>query len=1075
MRRKSFFCAVMLGSFFVCQNVFGLASVNSDILINEIGAYEGTNQEWIEIWNSGSEEIDLTNWKFWEDDTNHGLLVSSTDFVLSPDEYGVICQDEETFLNIYPSFSGSVFDSSWGTLKEDGEEIGLKDGDGNFIEQFSYITSTNFSLERINPNLADYTSNNWQEHVSGNTLGAQNSVYNTSQTTTTVNQNPTAVIETNTTTAEANEDILFSGINSSDDGEIVSWLWDFGDGGSSNLVSTTYSYSATGTFDIFLTITDDGNATTTATTSISIFENTTTTPATTTTTPTTTLWEFIKINEVVSDPESGNEMVELFNTATTSFDLTGGEICDDKNQCRVISGVISGDGFLAVDLGENSYLNNSGDYVILKDCEGIKIDEINYGGSLGSPEKGQSIARKQDGTDTDDYSDWAVTTNITLGSVNIINEPVSNPPSGGGGSPTPSTNVVDDNVRDEQGGSPVCYASSSMVIYEIFPNPKGDDSELEYIKVKNLTSSTVNLSGWILKDKAKSFDLSGEILAEEILEFKRTTTSIALNNTSFEEVKLIDGCGGVIDELSYEEAEEGFVLRLENGERKWVDSVGDDEPSFAKATEGQVAWDINYPQGILKGDRVLFDASGSADPRGGKLSFVWEFTSSSFVGSVQEFEFTSTGTFKIQVFATSTAGTVGQTELEIFVSERLDSEPKIYISEVLANPIGADVREYIKLKNSSTTTIDISKWELKYHGKVFQIPENTFINSGENLVFYKIITKFSLSNSGGLVSLWNSEKKLVNSFEFAKSGQGEIAKEITEDYLTELVKKEVAKQSLKLNIKPVRNLSLEEIRNSSQKGDKVVTQGTVVVMPGIFGSQYFYISDGKNGIQVYQHFKDFPELKVGDLVEINGEVSQTGNIKRIKIKNKDDIKIIEEKVNSPLERPCLPADRGCGVLESLVIDKIDELGEEYLGSLVNIQGEITEIKTNYLYLDDGSSEIKVYFKPGSKITSHNFVVGESMEITGVLENTSSGLQLWPRNQDDIKIVITASSNVILSDSEGSKFQNNSKEKAENYLVATGGGLTALILGFIARARGLMALGMVKKVVVAVGKVIIRRG
>jgi len=1042
--------AVVLGSFFVCQNVFGLAQVDdcatssawSSVKINEISSY--TSSDWVELYNLSDVCVDLSGLKIWDSTTSSAIKD------LKDLESSMINPNDWLWFNV--SNRLNVGDDSV-ILKNEDQELDRLDYGGVIP-----APQENEFIARSTDGLGSWIIFNTSTQGFSNIIEIENTA-------------PTAVIEISTTTAEINEGILFSGLSSTDsDGSIVSWLWDFGDSGSSGLTSTSYSYSTTGTFGIFLIVTDDDNATSTATSSIYIFENTTTTPIIATTTPTTTLWEFIKINEVVSDPESGNEMVELFNTTSTSFDLLEGVICDSRETgCKNVSSTILGLGFLIIDLETASFLNNSGDTVILKDGEGNKIDEIIYGGSLDIPAKGESIARKQDGVDTDDYADWAVTTNITLGSANIISEPVSNSSSGGGGSSTPSpVVVVDDDVSDEQGGSPVCYVSSSVVIYEVFPNPKGDDSELEYIKIKNITSSTVNLAGWILKDKTKSFYLTGEILTEEILEFKRTTTSIALNNTSFEEVKLLDGCENVIDELSYEEAEEDFVLRLEEGERKWI-FVGKDfltQQGNIGDEEVKIIWDINYPQSILKGGRVLFDASGSADPRGGRLNYKWNFNSSTFLGNIQEFNFTSTGTFKIQIFATSTAGTVGQTELNIFVGERLFGEPEIYISEVLANPEGADVREYIKIKNSSTTTMDISGWELKYNGKVYQIPENSFINSGESLVFYKIITKFSLSNSGGKVSLWNSEKNLVNSFEFAKSGQGEIATEITEDYLAELVKKEVVKQSLKSKIKLIRNLSLEEIRNSSQKGDKVITKGAVVVMPNIFGSQYFYISDGKSGIQVYQHFKDFPELKVGDLVEIHGEVSQTGNIKRIKLKSSGDIKIIEEEVNSPLER-------GGGVLESLVIDKIDELGDEYLGSLVNIQGEITEIKTNYLYLDDGSSEIKVYFKPGSKITSHNFVVGENMEITGVLENTSSGLQVWPRNQDDI--VISVSHSEFISDSQQLISENNSKEKAENYLVATGGGLTALILGFIARARGLMALGMLKKVVVAVGKVVIRRG
>jgi len=78
----------------------------------------------------------------------------------------------------------------------------------------------------------------------------------------------------------------------------------------------------------------------------------------------------------------------------------------------------------------------------------------------------------------------------------------------------------------------------------------------------------------------------------------------------------------------------------------------------------------------------------SADPRGGKLEFEWNFVSSTFLGEKQEFEFTSTGTFKIKIFATSTVGTVGQTEIEFLVGERLENESDIFISKHRNGPTG---------------------------------------------------------------------------------------------------------------------------------------------------------------------------------------------------------------------------------------------------------------------------------------------------------------------------------------------------------------------------------------------------
>src|SRR3989344_5134003 len=128
--------------------------VFAKIIINEIGAFENA--------------------------TNHGLAPIQGDAILLPGEFAIIAQKADVFLS-EKNFSGTIIDSSWSSLKEDGEEISLKDKDGNFIEQFTYIKAANFSLERINPNIDDYTQNNWREHASGHTAGFQNSNYMVTQ------------------------------------------------------------------------------------------------------------------------------------------------------------------------------------------------------------------------------------------------------------------------------------------------------------------------------------------------------------------------------------------------------------------------------------------------------------------------------------------------------------------------------------------------------------------------------------------------------------------------------------------------------------------------------------------------------------------------------------------------------------------------------------------------------------------------------------------------------------------------------------------------------------------------------
>jgi nucleoid-associated protein YgaU len=70
------------------------------------------------------------------------------------------------------------------------------------------------------------------------------------------NQPPKAVIIA-PTSGRVGEALSFSGAGSTDDGRIVSYVWDFGDGTTGSGEEVTHSYSAAGSYKVTLTVTDD--------------------------------------------------------------------------------------------------------------------------------------------------------------------------------------------------------------------------------------------------------------------------------------------------------------------------------------------------------------------------------------------------------------------------------------------------------------------------------------------------------------------------------------------------------------------------------------------------------------------------------------------------------------------------------------------------------------------------------------------------------------------------------------------------------------------------------------------------
>ena len=152
------------------------AYTSSDILINEIMynvSGSDPSHEWIEIYNPGSSEVDLNGWKFYEAETNHGLALEQGSWTLAAGTYAVISDVSDQFLIDYPSFSGTLFDSSF-SLNNSSETIAIKDGQSNIIDQITYLSEWGGggggnSIERKN-------NGTWEQSSSeGGTPGQENS------------------------------------------------------------------------------------------------------------------------------------------------------------------------------------------------------------------------------------------------------------------------------------------------------------------------------------------------------------------------------------------------------------------------------------------------------------------------------------------------------------------------------------------------------------------------------------------------------------------------------------------------------------------------------------------------------------------------------------------------------------------------------------------------------------------------------------------------------------------------------------------------------------------------------------
>ncbi|WNZ29620.1 MAG: PKD domain-containing protein [Candidatus Bathyarchaeota archaeon] len=92
------------------------------------------------------------------------------------------------------------------------------------------------------------------------------------QTLTMTNLPPEACFECNTTDFQIGKEIQFLDNSTDPENKLVSWLWDFGDGNSSNLQTPTHKFLEKGDYNVTLTVADDENANSTYIITISVIE-----------------------------------------------------------------------------------------------------------------------------------------------------------------------------------------------------------------------------------------------------------------------------------------------------------------------------------------------------------------------------------------------------------------------------------------------------------------------------------------------------------------------------------------------------------------------------------------------------------------------------------------------------------------------------------------------------------------------------------------------------------------------------------------------------------------------------------
>jgi hypothetical protein len=654
--------------------------------------------------------------------------------------------------------------------------------------------------------------------------------------------------------------------------------------------------------------------------------------------------EDVLINEFVSDPAAGeNEWVELYYPGPASLSLNGWTIADGSGAETVLSGgFAAGDYYFTAEKFKGA-LNNDGDEIILYDGQHNIIDQVLYGKFGGNPAdnapapgKGQSAALKIDGQKS----------SISGGGYVITDTPTKG-----------AANQILASADDSGEATTSQEAPGEISITEIFPNPIGSDRDNEFIELYNNTDSGVDLSGWrIAVADGRSFqfgqflNLTRTLAAQSYFPLYRRDSNLVLDNNGGTLRLYAPGKSRAAQTLSYGKAEEG----LSYCDTDYLDLI--DPDSATKI----------FLRNSLLADRWVW----SRLPTPGKANQVKtpnhppqaSFSAPAKIKAGAAADFDASDSFDEDGDPLSFGWDfAGAEQFGVETASHIFTQPGNYTIRLTASD-GEDesvIKKIIKVSGMALVRSD----EVAVNSQPLPLPEKVTNQADSKISLVKATVAAAPAAKGKTVK--------AAAVAIAVSSQKSLA--------------------VSGGISSLNNYKL---------GASLKLTGHVLVLPGVFGSQYFYLLPATNtlAIKIYNYHKDFPTLKIGDRISVSGVIGGSATDKYLKTKTAADIKVIAASV--------LPAP-----------EEINSAGlnEDNLNKFVAAKGEIEFRSSQEIKLAAGTGEIEVYFKNGAKIAAANFKAGQEITAVGLVGKTASGFAILPRGQSDL---ILAATSTAAADSVG---------------------------------------------------------
>jgi hypothetical protein len=477
------------------------------IVINEIMfSPAGGEPEWIEVYNTTNDSINLKNWIISDVFTTPAVAKINYDVYISGKSFLTIARDS-SIKNYHRSIPSKMVVVNLPVLNNDVDGVVLKDNRSAVIDSVLYSSlwggTSGYSLERKQYNLSSLLQNNWSSSldIELSTPGRVNSISpkNYDLTISEISFQPRYPIPGDDVIISAK--IKNNGVAQAQNFS-VSFLFD---SDNNNKVDSLLEMKsnlnlAAGDSLILLSANPLKNLSSKILAAIQIdfaqdedlFNNygeNSIEPG--------FAQKSLVINEVMYDPINGEpEWIEIQNTSSTSLNLKNWSISDLystptkafidyqdlvllPNEFLIIAKDTSVKNFhphinciiKAVNFGS---LNSSGDGIFIYDFRNAIIDSVVYKSSWGG-QKGSSIERISKEKFSNDSSNWVTSLSMhrsTPGSSNSV------------------LNIPNYKIND-------------IVINEILFDPELDNSE--FVEFYNLSNDSINLGGWKIYDEKGNF------------------------------------------------------------------------------------------------------------------------------------------------------------------------------------------------------------------------------------------------------------------------------------------------------------------------------------------------------------------------------------------------------------------------------------------------------------------------------------------------------------------------------------------------------------------------------------------